>query len=100
MPLHAVDTEVADYYNSTLKPSVVDTTCIIHQTFRAEAASRVSIAGKKVKVAQIAAVVTDGRKKVVPDEWKPILLEKAKITNTDLNMILRNNACVWVLYTE
>ncbi len=95
-----VHTEVADYYNSTLKPSVVDTTCIIHQTFRSEAASRITIAGKRVRVAQIAAVVTDGRKKLIPDEWKPILLEKAGITNTDLNMLLRNNACVWVLYTE
>ena len=95
-----VHTEVADFYNSTLKPSVVDTTCIIHQTYRTEAVSRIMVDGNRVRVAQIAAVVTDGGKKIIPDEWKPILLEKAGITNTDLNMLLRNNSCIWVLYTE
>jgi len=48
----------------------------------------------------VAAVWEDGNRKIAPDEWLSILLEKAQISRTDLNMILRNNADVWVMYTE
>ena len=74
--------------------------CIIHQTFRNAAADRIRIAGKQLKISQIAAVWEDGTRKIAPDEWLPILLEKAQISRTDLNMILRNNADVWVMYTD
>jgi hypothetical protein len=74
--------------------------CIIHQTFRNAAADRIKVAGKPLKIAQIAAVWEDGNRKIAPDEWMPILLEKAQISRTDLNMILRNNADVWVMYTD
>ncbi len=90
--------EVADYYNSIVKPGANDTQCIICQTFRAAAAERITVSKKRLKYAQIAAVAPDGSKKIAPDEWKPILLEKAGITDTDLNMVLRNNACIWILY--
>ncbi|RLF47107.1 MAG: hypothetical protein DRN20_06370 [Thermoplasmata archaeon] len=96
-PIH---TEVAEYYNATVKPGAVDTGCVIHQTFRNAAVERIKVGGKPVKYAQIAAILADGRKKVVPEEWLPPLLEKAGITRTQLNMIMRNNACIWVLYQE
>lgn len=92
--------EVAEYYNSTVKPGAIDTQCIIHQTFRNAAVERIKIGGKTLRYAQIACVHSDGSKKVVPDEWLPILLEKAGISRTELNMILRNNSCVWVLYLD
>ncbi len=95
-----VHTDVADYYNSNVKPGAINTACIIHQTFRNAAAERIKVAGKNIKHAQIAAVWGDGVKMIAPDEWLPILLEKAKITRTELNMILRNNPDIFVLYLE
>jgi len=92
--------EVAEYYNSTVKPGAINSMCIIHQTFRNAAADRIKIAGKRLKVAQIAAVWSDGERKLVPEEWRPILLEKAGISSTQLNMLLRNNTDVWLVYTE
>ncbi len=92
--------EVADYYNSRVKPGAINTCCIIHQTFRNAAAERIKVVGKSVKYAQIAAVWSDGVKIIAPDEWLPILLDKAKITRTEMNMILRNNADIFVLYLE
>jgi hypothetical protein len=92
--------DVADYYNSNVKPGAINTACIIHQTFRSAAAERIKVGGKTIKYAQIAAVWGDGVKKIAPDEWLPILLDKAKITRTELNMILRNNADIFVLYIE
>jgi hypothetical protein len=90
--------DVAEYYNATVKPGAVDSQCIIHQTFRNAASERIKVAGKPVKYAQIAAVSPGGNKKVAPEEWMPILLEKAGISHTMLNMIMRNNACLWLLY--
>lgn len=90
--------DVADYYNATVKPGAVDSQCIICQTYRTEAAARITVDSTPVRYAQIASISGDGRKKVAPEEWKPILLEKAGITDTELNMIMRNNDCVWILY--
>jgi hypothetical protein len=90
--------DVAEYYNSTVKPGAVDSQCIIHQTFRSAASERIRVAGKPVKYAQVAAISPGGNKKVAPEEWLPILLEKSGISHTMLNMIMRNNACLWILY--
>jgi len=90
--------DVAEYYNATVKPGAVDSQCIIHQTYRNAASERIKVQGKPVKYAQIAAVSPGGNKKVAPEEWMPILLEKAGISHTMLNMIMRNNACLWLLY--
>ncbi|GEM_PF-546001 len=95
-----IHTEVAEYYNATVKPGAIDTACIIHQTFRNAAAERIRVGGRKVRCAQIAAIHSDGMKKVAPDEWLPVLLEKAGITQTQLNMFMRNNSCIWILYPE
>ena len=93
-----IHSDVAEYYNATVKPGAVDSQCIIHQTFRNAASERIKVQGKPVKYAQIAAVSPGGNKKVAPEEWMPILLEKAGISHTMLNMIMRNNACLWLLY--
>lgn len=92
--------DVADYYNSNVKPGAINTCCIIHQTFRSAASDRIKVAGKSIKYAQIAAIWSDGVKKIAPDEWLPILLEKARISKTELNMILRNNTDIFVLYPD
>ena len=95
-----IHTDVAEYYNAVYKPCVINSMCIIHQTFRSAAAERIRIGKKPLKCANIAAVWEDGNRKIAPDEWLPILLEKAQISSTDLTMILRNNADVWVIYTD
>lgn len=95
-----IHTEVADYYNTIVKPGAIDTQCIIHQTFRDEATNRIRVGNKRLRYAQIACVSSDGARKTAPEEWLPILLEKAGISKTDLNMVLRNNACVWLLYSD
>ncbi len=91
--------DVAEYYNSRVTPTAIETGDIIIQTYRKAAAEKITVNGKKIQVAHIATVSPDGSKKIAPEEWLPILLEKAKITRTQLNMILRNNAAVWVIYT-
>ncbi len=92
--------EVAEYYNATVKPGAVDSQCIIHQTFRNAAAKRIKVGGKTVRYAQIEAVTPNADSKRAPDEWLPILLERAGVTETELNMTMRNNDCVWILYTD
>ncbi len=90
--------EVAEYYNSRITPTAIETGDIIIQTYRKAAAEKITVEGKKINVAHIATVSPDGSKKIAPDEWLPILLEKAAISKTQLNMILRNNAAVWIVY--
>ena len=48
--------DVAEYYNSNVKPGAINTCCIIHQTFRNAAAERIKVGGKTVKCAQISAI--------------------------------------------
>ncbi len=91
--------EVAEYYNARITPTALETGDIIIQTYRKAAAEKIVVEGKKVRVAHIATVSPDGSKKIAPEEWLPILLEKANITRTQLNMILRNNAAVWIIYS-
>ena len=90
--------EVAEYYNSQITPTSIETGDIIIQTYRKAAADKISVSGNKIYVAHIATVSPDGSKKIAPEEWLPILLEKANISRTQLNMILRNNASVWLVY--
>ncbi len=90
--------EVAEYYNTQITPTAIETGDIIIQTYRKAAAEKITVSGKKIRVAHIATVSPDGSKKIAPEEWLPILLEKANISRTQLNMILRNNASVWLVY--
>jgi hypothetical protein len=90
---------VAEYYNDTVKPGAVTTCCVIHQTYRNFAVERIKVAGKPVHYAQISLALL-GRRKHAPDEWLPILLEKANISMTKLNMLQRNHCCIFLVYPE
>lgn len=90
--------EVAEYYNAQVQPSAIDTQCIIHQTFRQAAVSRIKVAGKPLKFSHLACVSYEGNVKQPPDQWLPILLEKAGISVTEMNMLLRSNSAIWILY--
>src|SRR6266487_538343 len=90
--------EVAEYYNAQVQPSAIDTQCIIHQTFRQAACSRIKVAGKPLKFAHLACISYEGTIKQPPDQWLPILLEKAGISLTEMNMLLRSNSAIWILY--
>jgi hypothetical protein len=92
--------KVAEYYNHTVKSAALTTCCVICQTFRNFAMERIKVGDRNVRYSQLAAVLYDGTQKRAPHEWLPILLEKAKISLTKLNMLLRNNECVWMVYPE
>ena len=92
--------KVAEYYNNTVKPAALTTCCVICQTFRNFATERIRVGGKSIKYAQISNVLFDGTQKRAPDEWLPILLEKANISLTKLNMLQRTNECIWLVYPE
>jgi hypothetical protein len=92
--------KVAEYYNHTVKSAALTTCCVICQTYRNFAVERISVGDRNVRYAQLAAVLYDGTQKRAPEEWLPIILEKAKISMTKLNMLLRNNECIWMVYPE
>jgi len=92
--------EVAEYYNSQKQPSAIDTQCIIHQTFRQAACSRIKVGGKPLQFAHLACTNYEGKAKVPPDQWLPILLEKAGLSLTEMNMLLRSNSAIWILYSD
>lgn len=91
---------VAEYYNNTIKPGALDTCCVIHQTFRKFASERIKVGGGPIRYAQISNMSVEGRHKRAPEEWLPILLEKAMLSSTKLNMLQRSNACIWLIYPE
>jgi len=92
--------EVADFYNKNVKPTAVNSLHIILQTFRAAAAPRVKAAGKIVHYAQMATVWPDGQRMVAPEAERKELLKRAGLSETKLRMLLRDNADVWVLWTQ
>ncbi len=91
---------VADYFNATVHPGVLNTCCVIHETYRTFAAQRIKVGSKSIRCAQISNALDDGTHSRVPDEWLPLVLEKAGISMTKLNMLQRNNACMWMIYRE
>jgi len=90
---------VAEHFNNTVKPSTVNTCCVICQSYRNFAASRIKVKKKPVRYAQIS-VSNFGNHIQAPDEWLPILLERADISKTRLNMLERKSACTWMVYQE
>lgn len=90
--------EVADYYNHTIKPSVLNTCCVIHQSYWTFAAERIRVGGKRIRYAHISSANILGQRMRAPEEWLPILLEKAGITFTKLNMLQRNNATIGCVF--
>jgi hypothetical protein len=98
--LAEVHFNVAEYYNNNVKPGALTTCCVICQSFRNFACERIKVEGKSVRYAQLSNVLFNGNHKVAPDEWLPILLEKGGLSRTKLNMLQRNNDCIWLLYLE
>jgi len=96
----AAHKQVADFYNKNVKPTAVNSLHIILQTFRAAAAARVKVGGKIVHYAQVATVWADGQRMVAGDAERKGLLNQAGISETKLRMLLRDNADVWVLWTD
>ncbi len=95
-----VHREVAEYYNQRIRPTAVNSLHIILQTFRDAASKRIRVAGKPVRVEQIATVWVDGEKKFAAGDRLPVLLKRAGITKTRLGMLLRSNSDVWLLVPE
>ncbi len=58
------------------------------------------MAGKSVHYSQIATVWPDGQRMVAPDAERKDSLKKADISETKLRMLLRDNAEVWILWSE
>jgi len=95
-----VHKEVAEYYNSRVKSTAVNSLHIILQTFRDAASKRIKVGGKTLRYEQIATVWVDGERKVAGDDRLPGLLKRAGISKVRLGMLLRNNADVWLLATD
>jgi hypothetical protein len=95
-----VHREVAEYYNSKVKSTAVNSLHIILQTFRSAASKRIKVGGKTLRYEQIATVWVDGERKVAGDDRLPGLLKRAGISKIRLGMLLRNNADVWLLATD
>jgi len=95
-----VHKEVAEYYNSKVKSTAVNSLHIILQTFRDAASKRIKVGGKTLRYEQIATVWVDGERKVAGDDRLPGLLKRAGISRIRLGMLLRNNADVWLLATD
>ena len=95
-----VHREVAEYYNSKVKSTAVNSLHIILHSFRDAASKRIRVGGKPLKYEQIATVWVDGERKVAGDDRLNGLLKKAGISRTRLGMLLRNNADVWLLAPE
>jgi hypothetical protein len=95
-----VHREVAEYYNSKVKSTAVNSLHIILQTFRDAASKRIRVGGKTLRYEQIATVWVDGERKVAGDDRLPGLLKRAGISRIRLGMLLRNNADVWLLATD
>jgi hypothetical protein len=95
-----VHREVAEYYNSKVKSTAVNSLHIILQTFRSAASKRIKVGGKTLRYEQIATVWVDGERKVAGDDRLLGLLKRAGISKIRLGMLLRNNADVWLLATD
>jgi len=95
LPAHR---EVVDLYNGRVQNSAVESMSVIHQAFRRALVRRVTVAGQAVRYAELAVKGYDGNITVAPEGWLEVLLEKAEITATQLQMAIRQNSNVILLY--
>ncbi len=95
LPAHR---EVVDLYNGRVQNSAVESMSVIHQSFRRALVRRVTVAGQQVRYAELAVKGYDGNITVAPEGWLEVLLEKAEITATQLQMAIRQNSNVILLY--
>ena len=95
LPAHR---EVVDLYNGRVQNSAVESMSIVHQSFRRALVRRITVAGQPVRYAELGVKGYDGTIKVAPEGWLEVLLEKAQISATQLQMAIRQNSNVILLY--
>jgi hypothetical protein len=93
-PVHK---EVAEYYNSKVRPTAVTSVHIVLHTFREAAAAKIKVGGNAVRYETIATAWVDGTVKMPAEDKLGALLARAGISRTKLGMLLRNHADVWIL---
>ncbi len=95
LPAHR---DVVELYNGRVQNSAVESMSIIHQAFRRALIRRITVAGQPVRYAELGVKGYDGVIKIAPEGWLEVLLEKAEITATQLQMGIRQNSNVILLY--
>lgn len=95
LPAHQ---KAVEFYNGRVQNSAVESMNIIHQAFRKELVKRVSVAGQPVRYAELATKGYDGSIVMAPAGWLEVLLVRAQISLTQLQMAIRQNACVILVY--
>ena len=95
LPAHQ---ESVDYYNGRVQNSAVESMNIVHQAFRKEIVKRVSVAGQPVRYAELANKGYEGAIVMAPEGWLEVLLLRAQISLTQLQMAIRQNSSVILVY--
>ncbi len=95
LPAHR---EVVDLYNGRVQNSAVESMSIVHQAFRRALVRRITVAGQGVRYAELGVKGHDGSIRIAPEGWLEVLLEKAEITPTQLQMAIRQNSNAILLY--
>lgn len=95
LPAHR---DVVELYNGRVQNSAVESMSIVHQSFRRALVRRITVAGQAVRYAELGAKALDGTIIIAPEGWLEVLLEKAEITATQLQMAIRQNSNVILLY--
>jgi len=90
--------DATDYYNGTVQNAAVESLDIIHQSFRRELVNRISVAGQPVRYAELGTKGYNGDVKLAPEGWLEVILEKAQLSLTQLQMAIRQNTSVIVIY--
>jgi len=95
LPAHR---EVVELYNGRVQNSAVESMSVVHQAFRRALTRRITVAGQPVRYAELGVKGYDGTIKIAPEGWLEVLLEKAEITATQLQMGIRQNSNVILIY--
>jgi len=95
LPAHQ---EAVFYYNARVQNSAVESMNVLHQAFRKALVQRVSVGGQAVKYAELAAKGYDGNIVFAPEGWLEVLMEKAQISLTQLQMAIRQNSSAILVY--
>ena len=95
LPAHA---EAVALYNGRVQNAAVESMNILHQSFRKSLVLRVSVDGRPVKYAELANKAYDGTIIMAPEGWLEVLLERAQISLTQLQMAIRQNSSVILVY--
>ncbi|MCH8921073.1 MAG: hypothetical protein IIA23_10295 [Chloroflexi bacterium] len=95
LPLHR---EAVDLYNGRVQNAAVESMNLIHQPFRRALVKRITVAGQPIRYAELAVKGFDGNIRTAPEGWLEVLLERAGITATQLQMAIRQNSLVTLIY--